>query len=117
VGINGPSVKSVGEVAWSYTVTFTNQTTDVLDDVALFFQTRSGAIQFRQHTTVLPGERRVFDLGLCGDMVGYNMGIYIGSTEIFRIPASGSMTRQLASQTNPTDQYLCEDSWRLVEGP
>jgi hypothetical protein len=115
VGINGPSLKSVGEVAWHYTVTFTNQTTDVLDEVTLFFETQSGAIQMRQHTTIAPAERRVFDLGLCGDMKSYAFSIYIGTTEIFRVPETGSMTRELASQVNPTDVYLCEDSWRLVE--
>lgn len=117
MGINGPSLKSVDEVAWSYTVTFTNQTTDVLDEVTLFFQTKSGAIQMRQQTTIGPGERRYFDLGLCGDMASYAFSIYIGNTEIFRVPETGNMTRELASQLNPTDQYLCEDSWRLTEGP
>jgi hypothetical protein len=116
VGINGPSLRSVSEVAWSYTITFTNETTSVIDEVAVFFQTQNGAISFRNFTTIEPNGRRVFDLGLCGNMASYTMGIYIGTTEIFRIPDTGNMTRERASQENPTDQFICEDSWAIYEG-
>lgn len=114
MGINGPSLGSVDDVLWHYTVTFTNHTTDEFDEVVIFYSTKAGAIQMVKEVAVKPEDRRVFDLGECRDMVEYNLGVFLGTTMVLRFPQSGSMNRQLASQINSSDHFLCEDSWQIT---
>jgi|SRR4051812_34253605 hypothetical protein len=116
MGINGPSISSINEVLWHYTVTFTNRTTDVFDEVVIFYSTPGGAISMVKETNLQPGNRRVLDLGVCSQMVSYNLGVFIGTTMVAKFPETGSMTRELASQLNPTDRFLCEDSWFIEAG-
>ena len=113
MGLNGPSLGSLNDVLWHYTVTFTNRTTDVFDEIVIFYSTRNGSIKMVREEAVRPNDRRVFDLGECRDMVEYNLGVFIGTTMVVRFPATGSMNRQLASQINSTDHFLCEDSWYI----
>src|SRR5688500_468705 len=116
MGINGPSLGAIGDVTWLYTITFSNQTTDALDEVVVFFQTLDGSIQSRSERNWGPGETRVFALSTCADTVSYSLGVFIGNTMVAKIPDQGNMTREMASQLNPDDRFLCEDSWRLFAG-
>ena len=113
MGLNGPSLGSLNDVLWHYTVTFTNRTTDQFDEVVIFYSTRDGSIKMVRELNVRPKDRRAFDLGECTDMVEYALGVFIGTTRVARFPVTGSMNRQLASQFNPTDHFLCEDSWYI----
>ena len=115
MGINGPSITPVDDVRWRYTVTFTNRTADLFDEVVIFYSTKSGAISMVKEINFAPANQRVFQLGECGQMVEYNLGVFIGTTMVVRFPETGGMTRQLASQMNPSDRFLCEDSW-YIEG-
>ena len=114
MAINGPSLGSLNEVLWHYTVTFTNRTTDTFDEVVVFYATPINPVNMVKEVVLKPNDRRVFDLGECRDMLGYNLGVFNGTTMVVRFPAMGSMTRQRASQINPSDHFLCEDSW-LIE--
>ncbi len=113
MGINGPALGAVDNVIWQYTVTFLNQTPDVIDEIVVFYMTKAGFIQSKHETNWMPGERRVFVLGTCGEMVNYVIGVFIGNQNVAKMPATGNMTRELASQLNPTDRFMCEDSWKL----
>jgi hypothetical protein len=115
MGINKASLGSVSETSWMYTVTFTNVTTDVIERVVLFFtSTAFEGVKYLEAVGLAPNRSYVFKLDQCADMIEYNIGVFIDDELVARIPESGSLNSITASALNPTDHFLCEDSWRLV---
>ena len=101
-------------VQWEYTVTVTNRTTDVFDNIVIFYATKGQTgVTFLESGTVGPGGVIVFRLGPCGAMRSYTMGVMIGQDMVAKLPDQGEMDRDLASQMNPTDHFICEDSWSI----
>jgi hypothetical protein len=100
---------------WIYTVTVTNSTPEFFDQVVIFYK-RVGlnGVVFLQETGFVPGDIRIFRLGVCKDMESYALGFFQGEDMVARLPDEGSnMTAALASQINPTDTDPCADSWTI----
>jgi hypothetical protein len=109
---------SIDPNEWFYTVTITNQTEDTFDEIALFYKRKDlPGVVFLREAIVAPGERVEFRLGVCRQMESYAFGGFIGDTEVFKLPETGVMTPQLASQINVTDKEPCADSWRIGVQP
>lgn len=102
------------QVQWAYTVTVRNTTTDVFDDIVLFYSTKGQTGVTAVHSgTVAPGDAVPLVLGPCGAMESYAFGVFIDDEMVAQLPDQGNMTPDLASQMNPTDKFICEDSWQV----
>jgi hypothetical protein len=101
-------------VQWAYTVTVTNATEEVFDDIVIFFKTKGQTgVTYIHSGTVMPATTVPMALGPCGAMESYVLAAFIGDTIVAQLPDQGNMTPQMASQMNPTDKFICEDSWRV----
>ncbi len=100
---------------WFYTVTVANRTTDTFDQIVVFYKrVNLEGVVFLQEVGVTPGQVVVFRLGACNRMENYVVGFFLGDDLVAKIPGSGNMTPQLASQLNPTDVEPCADSWSIA---
>lgn len=76
------------QVTWAYTVTVRNSTTDVFDDLVLFYKTKGQAgVTYLHSGTVMPGEAVPFALGPCGAMESYAIGFFIGNDMVATFPS------------------------------
>jgi len=108
------AILMANEVQWAYTVTVTNRTDDVFDEITIFYKLRGETnVRITRANTVIPEQRVVFELGPCGAMLSYTMGLFIGNDLVGQLPDQGEMDRNRASQMNPTDRFICEDSWSI----
>lgn len=122
MGINGTSLIPLNQIAWQYTVTFANRTPDTMRSVVVTYAVR-GEMTPRQLQIDNwgPGRIDVFALCPCPNLVDYAIAIFTDDGQVISIPPEndplGPMTPRRASQFNPTDQFLCEDSWSINPGP
>lgn len=94
-----------------YSVTVGDDTyTTTFSEIVIFYQRSDGSLGQVSRYNVAPGQIRVFGLAECSVMTGYVVGFFVDTTLVLRLPSSGVMTPELASQLNPTDVYPCSDS-------
>lgn len=118
------TVTLLNDVLWQYTVSITNRTPEVLDQILLLYRNKASQLAYLEHNDVQIGETRVFQLGICPDMESYSFSVFIKGVEVSWLPpregdldyaewGPGPVTREKASLHNPTDKFLCEDSWSV----
>jgi hypothetical protein len=106
-------VGSANLLEWYYTVTIRNETTEVFDQVVVFYGMTNvpAGVGIWREWIFAPGDVRVFNLGICKYLKDYVVGFYLGDDLVSRFPDQGTMTPELASQVKPSDAGRCTDSW------
>jgi hypothetical protein len=109
-----PDAGQVSEDAMTYRVIVSNLSTDTFDQIVVFYK-RVGldGVVFLKEENVQPQQVRGFVLGPCLAMESYVVGFFIGDDRVAKLPDSGNMTPELASQLNPEDTWRCIDAWSI----
>jgi len=101
-----------------YAVLLRNNT-DVTLTVTIAFVT-STSPDVLQNTKGLPPQETIpFILGgsgQCDQLRAYVIVVLFEGQQVLRIPESGAMTPQLASEVNPSDTEPCIDAWTIGRG-
>jgi hypothetical protein len=113
---------SLPSADWIYQVTITNQSGQLFDQIALFYdQTDAiGAVIGLFDNTVQNGQVSVFNLGPCGLLNSYVVGFFQGSDKVAQMPNSdpiwqgqSAITPALAHAIKPNDPP-CADGWTIT---
>jgi hypothetical protein len=90
---------------WSYAVNIRNATTDIFDEIVIFYdRVDAQGVIFLREIIVKPNQIRTFRLSICRSLKSYVVGFFIGSTMVARIPPGGGVVTR-----NPN----CSDSWTI----